>query len=222
MATPEASKAERLLRDLQNEYETVLILYGELLKTVSPTRIEPRRKNVHWILFDIYEVKTGRYVDYKCMHQHAYHYKIPIVKFFMYDTCRSLEELEGAITLYLKVCRKHRREGFVIKSYDNQVFAKEKIDLPKLPKIKHVDPTQIQYPDMPPERCLRALQHAYDEVGKDNWSNISIAMPIVARHLSTEAREHYYKPPRNMFKLYLDTPITALQPDAAQQKRGNS
>jgi len=51
-ATPEYERAIELLKN-ERRFDNEFILYGELLKGVSPTRIEPRRKHIHWILFDM-------------------------------------------------------------------------------------------------------------------------------------------------------------------------
>jgi hypothetical protein len=75
-ATPEYEKAVQLLKD-ETDYQNHFILYGELLKTVSPTRIEPKRKKVHWVLFDIYDLAQNKYLSYSAIHQKAYHYSTP-------------------------------------------------------------------------------------------------------------------------------------------------
>jgi hypothetical protein len=58
---------------------------------------------------------------------------------------------------------------------------------------------------MPQDRIDRAIQHAIDQVGVDNWKIVKIAMPIVAVQLETEGREHFFNTPRNMYQIYLDT-----------------
>lgn len=214
-ATPEHKKVIALLKTEQ-EFHKNYILYGELLKTVGATRIEPKRKNIHWILFDIWDCDEKRYLSYTQLYQTAYHYKLPVVRAVEFFIPTSIEDLNNHITKYLKWCIKHRREGIVGKDYKNQVFFKEKIDLPKLPKIPHQP--QIQLPPMPEEKILRSLQHAYDEVGAENWKNVKIAMPIVAKQFQIEAKEHNFAPPRNMYKLYVDTPLELIV--SSDQSRG--
>ena len=60
---------------------------------------------------------------------------------------------------------------------------------------------------MPLERVERALQHAIDQVGVENWEDVKKAMPILAIHLATEAREHCYNVPKNFYQIYLDSLI---------------
>jgi len=203
-ATPEYLKAVECLND---EYQGEIIMYGELLKGVSPTRIEPRRKHIHWIMFDIFDVENERYMPYNWMYQVGYHYKIPVVPIMNEFIPETLSELSEKIENAKKWCKRHRREGVVGKDYHNQTFFKEKIDLPKRQKFKRLGNTRPQYPPMPEERILRALQHALDEVGVENWMDKRIAMPVVARHIATEAEEHNYDRPNNFYSYYINYSI---------------
>ncbi len=207
-ATPEYKKAVQLLKD-ETKFENHFIFYGELLMTVGPTRIEPKRKYVHWVLFDIYDIVQKQYLTYTAVYQKAYHYKIPVVKAVDNFVPATLEELQVKIEFFLKWCKRHRREGIVGKCYENQTFFKEKIDIPKLPKIPRQ--VQVQYPPMPTEKIIRSLQHAYDEIGEENWKSVKIAMPIVAKHFSVEAKEHNFESPHNMYWLWVNTPIEQIQ-----------
>ncbi len=207
--TPDYTKAVQLLKD-ETDFQNHFILYGELLKTVSPTRIEPKRKHVHWILFDIYDLTQKKYLSYNAIYQKAYHYKIPVVRQIDYFIAANMEELDFTIQQTLKWCKRHRREGIVGKDYINQTFFKEKIDLPDKPKLPHKQQLP-QYPLMPQERIIRALQHAYDEIGEANWKNVKVAMPIVAKHFNAEAREHCFSVPRQIYQIYLNTPIEQIR-----------
>jgi hypothetical protein len=122
-----------------------------------------------------------------------------------------VEELLQKIEASLKWCRRHRREGIVGKDYTNQVFFKEKINLPKLPKMRVPQKEQIQYPPMPEDRILRALQHAFDEVGEQNRADKSKAMPAVAKHMAAEGREHNFATPRNIYEIYLNTSVEKIK-----------
>jgi len=205
-ATPEYDKIVMLLND---GYTNNICVYGELLKGTSPTRIEPKRKHIHWILFDVWDNDDERYMPYNWVYQLGYHYKIPIVRIVDDFIPMSEGELFGRVEVAMSWCKRHRREGIVGKDYSNQIFFKEKIDLPKRPNIKQPkgDPA---YPPMPEEKILRALQHAYDEIGAENWKNVKIAMPIVARHISAEAREHNYELPKNIYSYYVNIPLSTI------------
>ncbi len=209
--TVEYSKAVDLLKTELSGYNHRYILFGELVLPVGPTRIERRKKATHWILFDVYDCIEGKFLNYTQVYQLGYHYKIPIVNALITCVPDSLEGLTFRIDNLLKWCKRHRREGIVGKCYSLQLFFKEKIDLPKLDKIERVTKEQIQYPPMPEDRILRALQHALDEVGEANWKDKAKAMPIIAKQLSVEAREHFFQVPRNMYQLYLDTQLEKIR-----------
>ena len=212
-ATPEYKKIVDCLTD---EYQCnqdgtgKIILYGELLKGVSPTRIEPKRKHIHWVLFDAYDVESERYLPYNWLYQIACHYKLPIVEIVDEFIPMTLKDIEEHVEQAKKWAKKHRREGIVGKDYKNQTFFKEKIDLPKRPKFPTSENIRPDYPPMPEDKIIRALQHAFDEVGEENWKNVKIAMPVVAKHISTEAEEHNYDRPNNFYSWYVNVPIETL------------
>jgi len=210
MATPEYEKAVQLIED-ERSYNKNVVLYGELLKEISPTRLEPRKKNLHWILFDIYDLDAERYCGYEYTYQRAFHFRIPIVRVIDRFVPENLEELQEKVDSALDWCKRHRREGIVGKCYKIQEFFKEKRDIPKLPKIRDPSKVKPQLPPMDEHTVLRALQHAFDEVGEEDWEDKSKAMPVVAKHFEVEAREHNFATPRNMYKLYLDIPIEKLK-----------
>ena len=206
--TKEYTKAVLALKS-EKTFHHDYILYGELVGTVGPTRIEPRHKGICWVIFDAWSCEEKRYISYTQLYQLAFHYKIPIVKVVDFFVPLNYEALTERIATLLKWCKRHRREGIVGKDYANQVFFKEKIDLPKLPKVPR-DP-QVQLPQMTPEKIIRSLQHAFDEVGEANWKDTKIAMPIVAKHFSIEAKEHNFSTPHNMYKLWVETPIEEIK-----------
>jgi len=211
-ATPEYKKVVDLLND---EYQGNIVVYGELLKVVSPTRIEPRRKHIHWVIFDVWDCDNERYMPYNWVHQLAYHYKIPIVPIVDEHQPMSMTELTDKITEMKVWAKRHRREGVVGKVHNSkegkQIFFKEKIDLPKRKKLDRQNHNQSHLPPMPEEKILRALLHAFNEVGEEDWRKVKIAMPVVARHLSTEAREHNYNIPSGMFNYYNNTPLETIK-----------
>lgn len=207
-ATPEYKKIVDLLLDERNQWHRPnLIAYGELLLKISPTRLEPRRKYQHWILFDIYDKDKGRFDDYVKVYQLGFHFNIPVVRAFDKFIPPDINDLNYHIAYGLKWCATHKREGLVGKCYggSEEIFFKEKRDIPVLPKIPHKGEVKPQYPEMPSERIERALQHSIDQVGVDNWENKSQALPMLARQLETEGREHCFNMPRNVYQIYLES-----------------
>lgn len=211
-ATPEFKRAVELLED-EKKYHRNLILYGELLKNISPTRIEPKRKHIHWIMFDILDADSGKWYHASKVYQLGYHFKIPTVRMVVLTRGDETPLKEG-VERSLEWCKKHRREGVVGKAYGEEpIFFKEKIDLPKLPKIDRSAQDKPNYPPMPQETVIRALQHAYDECVKNGWEwkDKSKAMPLVAKHIALEGQEHLFSPPKSFYQLYIDTPLEVIK-----------
>lgn len=206
--TPEYARAVAFLKHEKDCFNHDYILYGELVnKGRGATRIEPNHKHPHWILFDIYDVKSKSYLPYTNVYQHGYHWKIQVVNCIETWTPYKYEDLDPKIDEWKKWAKKHRREGVVGKVYKNGFLIgfKEKIDIPDLPAIPRQIAEKATFPPMPEDRILRAILHALDEVGKENWEDKSKAMPVVAKHLTVEAREHSFNVPRNIYEIYLDT-----------------
>jgi hypothetical protein len=132
------------------------------------------------------------------------------------------EEYKCLNCLYIgktKPCERCRSEKTV--SLGSQVFAKEKIDIPKREKLKIPKKEEIQLPPMPPDRILRALQHSYDELinsfltesntPEQLWKNKALAMPIIVKHFNVEGREHNFAPPKNPFQIYMDANLSTIR-----------
>ena len=114
---------------------------------------------------------------------------------------------------------------------------KEKIDLPDLAPEPRRIAEKATFPPMPEDRIMRALQHAYDELEsqlettytyiaddqtlagvpwkqdamRQLWKRKEIVMPLVAKHIQVEAREHNFNPPRNIFSIYLNADIAKIR-----------
>ena len=153
----------------------------------------------------------------------SYHYDLPMIEALETWTPWKMDDIDSKVAEWKKWAKRHRREGVVGKVYKDGVLLgfKEKIDLPDLPPIPRAIAEKATFPPMPEGRILRALQHAYDEV-IDTWStetttpellwkNKALAMPVIAKHISTEAREHSFNPPRSIFEIYLNTPIEKIK-----------
>ena len=217
-STKEYKKAVLLVKEQKEKFDEDFVVFGELInKGISPARFE-KHKQPKYILFDIWDNKAGKFVGYNKLYQLCYQYKLPVVRVVDVFIPNNLDELNAKIQQALKWCKKHRREGIVGKCYQSQVFFKEKLDIPKLPKIKKKNQTP-QYPPLPEEKVLRALQHTYDELAKQYenieqiWKDKKIVMPVFAKHVAVECREHLYsKPRKNLYKFYIETPIEKIKP----------
>jgi len=220
--TAEFSRVVELLKDEKHTYDNHYIVYGELIKKgPSPTRLEPAHKISRYIVFDIYDVVSERFLPYTLRYQKCYHFRLPMPRVIGEFVPESLEHLKTEIDGMKKWCKRHKREGVVLKLYDKDydIFAKEKIDLPKREKIILPNINRIIYPPMPLEKINRALQHAWDELmqnvpvekQEEVWRDKSKAMPVIARHIATEAREHQYRPPKDIYTIYLNTPVEQIR-----------
>ena len=207
------------------QYDAEWVLYMELIKAGrSPTGIERAHKKPDVFMFDILDEKLKRFIGYPGVYQKCYDYKIPIVRLVGNYNPKSMDELMALKQEWLKWARRHHREGVCIKNYDEDIgqpMAKERVDLPKLTKIPRDTTTGVILPDMPPERIERALMHTYDQIQNDHqmatlgemvvlWKTKAITMPILARHLATEAAEHHYRIPNSMYQIYLDADIEKI------------
>lgn len=209
--TPEWKHIVDLLLDEKHTWHNDCILYGELLKCISPTRIEPVRKKTHWILFDIYSKTENVFMDYVLVYMKGYHFHIPVVKLLDTIIPTDMNTFFDKVKEYKTWCKRHRREGIVGKCYEGKTFFKEKIDLPDKPKLVKPAKSEINYPPMPEEKVLRALQHSYDELGEEAYKDKVKAMPVIARHIAAEAQEHYFAPPKNFYGFYINTPIEQVR-----------
>ncbi len=202
--TTEYTKIVDLLQNEFEQYGGQFIAYGEYVPAgKGPTRVQPKRKKASWVMFDLYNTATNRFENQTLVYQKGYQWKIPVVKTIRNWVPRSMEELSLEVPKLKAWARRHRREGVILKVYEgDQVFAKEKIDILELPRIHKPSKKELDYPAMPEDTIQRALAHARDEVGLENWRDKRLAMPVVAKAIALEAREHLYSAPRNIFFIY--------------------
>ena len=182
-------------------------IYWELMSPGrGPTRIEMPRKYHSMILIDIYDPKTDSYIHYNGLHQIAHKFKVPLVKLHSCKVYTELKELYKNLEVMIKWSRQHHCEGFVGKVYDvdNQIFFKEKIDLPKLSKRNTNKSVMPKYPQMPESTIQSAITQAELEVTRNggDFTQPKDAMPVVAKYIQTEAREHNYNAPNGLFIIW--------------------
>jgi hypothetical protein len=167
------------------------------------TRIEQPKKHGHLYLFDAYDPNTGRYLAYNELLLLARNYRIPIVNIFRVTKPNTMEELFQTRDEILEWCKPHKREGTVGKVFDGkyQIYFKEKINLPKRPKLKRPKEEGPQLPPMPHEKIISAIEQARAEVERSNgdFRDTKTAMPIVAKHIAAQAEEHGYAKVKNPF-----------------------
>ncbi|BBE42796.1 RNA ligase family protein [Conexivisphaera calida] len=188
-----------------------LIFYGELLLARSPTGIERPKRRIDWVVFDIYDTERGRFLqqdefESTCSTYHLNHAKVLEVKKFSDE-----DELKAATSKWLNWCRRHHYEGVVLKTYDRSIRWKAKIELPT--PTSSAGGSTAQLPPMPEEKYWRALINALEELRlkypnpdelKAAWMDPSKAMPVFAKHVETEAREHGFGAMKNPYRIWLE------------------
>ena len=191
------------------------IFYFELMQPgKTPTQIEEPIKEPELIMLDILDTKANKFLDYTALQTYHFDYNIPVVSLLETVLPKSKEELNSHIEELMNWCKSAKREGVVGKIYYNpngpQIFFKEKITIPK-PKKEHKK-EENTFPEMDEHTKERAIEHTIDEITKiaeskgktveEIWEDKKITMPILAKHIRLEAREHDFKEP-NAYSLYL-------------------
>lgn len=205
--TNEAEKVKELLFSMRDDWNDECVVFGELLiKGRSPTRTELHEKH-EFILFDIWSTKIGGLIPYMLVHQHCYHYKLPIVE--LYGTSRhvTLESLLEFRDKMLELAKENGREGVVGKTYEKGVmykYFKEKNDTPKLEKFpRHIEDGKLILPPLPESEILGALDKALVDLGMVDFNDVRKAMPLFAKYVGIECGKHNCsKPMGNLFQYY--------------------
>ena len=211
-STKEWVKISTLLHDFPS-----FTLFGEYVTAgYGPTRIEPKHKYPSFTLFDIYDPHFcpshiegeyhGRFLAYTAFYQHAYHYRIPVVRSISQGVYNTMEELEKEVLRMKAWARRHRREGVVGKAFDGltALYWKEKVDTPKLVKIPKANPQGVVLPPLPDSEINGAIMKVITDIGVEDFRDKGKAMPLVAQYINEEAKKHLFAPPRDMYPRYLE------------------
>lgn len=111
--------------------------------------------------------------------------------------------------LLLAWSRRHRREGVIVKGFENgmtPVYVKEKIDLPSRPKLKSVaNAQQLNLPPLPMSEVMGAIAKVHADIGDEGINDKGKAMPLIARAVGEECKKHLCSQPvGKIFEHYLD------------------
>jgi hypothetical protein len=208
MDTEESSKVIEFLKDTSGfpvnpncDFNYRAVVFGELLvKGKSPARFETHEKH-EFVLFDIYSQKDERFLPYSNVYQQCYHYQIPIVKCWAMTRHITEESLYNQRDEILEIAKNEGREGTVLKCYHNQVFAKEKLDTPKIEHV-NIEGGLPKLPPLPDSEVLGAIAKVNADLGDDFKDKVK-AMPMIAKYVSEEQDKHLCsKPIKNLFSYY--------------------
>ena len=134
-------------------------------------------------------------------------YNFPIVELWGTSIHSDIQSFKTFENDMLEIAKKKEREGVVGKYYHglDSIFFKNRIDIPDLRKVKtHFDDGRVQLPLLPIPEIRGAVHKAYIDLGKENFMDRKISMPIVARYVSDESKKHICRNPKNIYQYYLE------------------
>jgi hypothetical protein len=206
--TEQSAKVIEFLKDTNGfpvspncDFNIGAVVFGELLvKGKSPARFETHEKH-EFVVFDIYSQKDSRFLPYNNVYQQCFHYQIPVVKCWAITKHESEESLMQTRDEILEIAKGEGREGTVLKCYHTQVFAKEKLDTPKIEHIK-IENGLPKLPPLPDSEVLGAIAKVHADLG-DEFRDKVKAMPMIAKYVSEEQNKHLCsRPTSNLFSYY--------------------
>ena len=206
--TEQAVGVEELLRDSNGlcvnpaaNFDIGMVVFGELLfKGKSPARFEYHEK-YEFVIFDIWARRDNRFLPYNSVFQYAYHYSLPVVECWAMTRHIDLESLYAYRDEMLVLAKEKEREGVVLKNYHSQVFAKEKLDIPIIPRIK-IEDGRPHNPQLPDSEVFGSIAKVHADLG-ESFLDKKIAMPLIAQYVSEEQKKHLCsKPAQNLFSYY--------------------
>ena len=185
--------------------QEVMPFFELLQKGKSPTRIEFHNKD-DLAIFDIFDLKTERWLSYPEVLKLCQKYNLPIVTLYAMSRHLNMKTFEKFRLRMLKHAKRHQREGVVGKVYgDAPIFFKEKFNLlsskifnfylEHLPKI---------LPPLPVSEIQGAVNKVYVDLGIVDFKRKEISMPLIARYANEEAKKHLCNPPKKLFEFYLE------------------
>jgi hypothetical protein len=203
-STSQHDAVEDLLRDAEQWNDTYVVIGELLIKGKSPTKIEYHDDH-SFVLFDIWSVKEGGFVNYTKKYQEAYHHGVPIAE--LWGTC-NVNTLESLLEFRDKMLQKsldEHREGVVGKyvNKENFIYFKEKNDIPRYTKVPRAEEFgKIVLPPLADSELCGAIEKVYVDIGTD-FFDVSKAMPLVAKYVNIEQQKHNCAPPeRKLFEAY--------------------
>lgn len=193
------------------------VVFGELCrKGRSPTRMETHDRD-KFIVFDIWSTKANRFMNYTQVHQQCHHFELPCVELIGTCNVATRDALFEFKDQMLTAALERGKEGVVGKIWDETpwncgegagtkrgiVYFKEKHDTPKLEKILRLDvPGVVTLPMLPESEIFGAIEKAYADLGAE-FFEVRKAMPLIARYVAEECKQHNCANPKNLHTAYL-------------------
>lgn len=197
------------------------IVYAESIpKGYTPTKIEPPHDKPELVVFDI--LALGGFLNPIDLSSICRKYGFSMVRVIEIITPKTVDEIKEAEKEWHKWCIENKREGVVGKAFSltaltiedrsrNWIYFKSKPPMFKgmeravKKSKKHKTPTA---PPLPAEKIMRAINNCFYAEFQGNleqFKDKKRAMPLVAKYVAVEAREHGYGMPKGgkIHELYL-------------------
>lgn len=206
LATPQAAMVEELLREHSGEASSSAsdfnfqpVVFGELLmKGRSPARFERHDQN-EFVVFDVFSRKSNSFLPFTAAYQTCYHFNVPFVTAWALTRHATLADLEVMRGQMMQKAASEGREGVVLKAYgETCLFAKEKLDTPKVERVER-DMSVPRLPPLPDSEVFGAIAKAHADLGEAFFDKRQ-GMPLVARYVGEECDKHQCGKPT--IKLY--------------------
>lgn len=194
------------MKDLEGMLGERYIMYFELLREgKSPAGFEFNPKR-HFKAFDIWDIDEEHYLHpidkYKLFRQ----YHIPHTACCKTSIHDNTEDFEALIDKMIDIAHDGVWEGYVAKWWhrDRMYGIKVKVDhkygKPSTPrKVRKVDPR----PTLERSEVCGAIDCVFYELNREDFLNVKIAMPLIAKGVSREEKKHGKKNRINLYHEYL-------------------
>lgn len=197
------------------EWHVDPIIYGEIMQPgKSPARFEVHTEP-EFVVFDIYDAVHNTFLTYPRVYSKCFQNNAPVVELYGHSIHSDMNTLYDYRDDMLDAAKANSREGIVGKVWDftgrlsklgysdGHLFFKEKRDAIKIPKninngVPLKNPT---LPPLPESEILSAINEVREILG-DDFTDIKVAMPAIARALNDESVKHCCAPVANMIVYY--------------------
>jgi len=179
-------------------------------------------------LFDIFNLKTLRFLPFDTVMELGWNYGIPVVGLFKITNHPNIKDLLKFRNYALDHCRAIDMEGMVVKTNPNKVIhpkynpeflppvkayvlAKAKIDILSQ-TVKKIARGEIIYPEIKENEVMGAIDKVWQDIGTEKFKDKRLAMPLVAKSVSEECKKHKCSLPStklyHFYLLYIERHLT--------------
>jgi hypothetical protein len=198
------------------DWKTEYVLFGELYgKGKSPTRITTYNEPF-FVAFDLWSKKSNGFIPYTAAYQQCHHFSIPFIELAAHGQFSNVNLLQDTLEELLVKAQERHLEGYVIKTwdikkkeqeawniFDKPLMFKHKLDTPRLEKIMSVkDFEKVTLPVLTDSDVYGAINRVKSDNGMEVFKDIRKAMPLVAKYIADECKQHNCRAPNNLHQYY--------------------